>query len=117
MIKKYLHQSLKNSKGFSLIEGLVGVGLVAGLAVMVAQFGVQRKPVDRVATARTCDSVAQGAVDAIKRRGIYNQILNVNPVAGVRALPFPPFSHAPFVADTDLWPTEVRDVNTLGGYG
>lgn len=117
---KPLLTRLKNSQGFSLSEAVIGVSLIAVVAVLVARYGTQTSTSNRATRSRTCEAVAQGVIDAVKRRGVYKEIFNFAPLGANRSAGNL-FSHAPLVADADLWGAANGDganefrINSVGG--
>lgn len=95
--------SLKNSRGFSLTEALVGVGIITALALVVAKYSSETSTTSsRPVEARSCEAIAQSAIDKIKGYGVYKGIVSRNPINATRNFTNL-FSSTDHITDVNLW--------------
>lgn len=69
---------LGNERGISIVEGMVGLGAVAGLAAIIANISTNTNNRGLVYR-RACESMAVNAIDAITDEGIYMNVHHFNP--------------------------------------
>lgn len=76
-----------NQKGISLVEALIGVAVLGGIAIVITQANDNFRP-QRLGIKRVCQSHAQSILNTIQEETYYRSMVNFVPVgvgAGVRS--------------------------------
>lgn len=69
---------LSDERGISIVEGMIGLGAIAGLAAVIANISTNTNNRAMIYS-RACESMATNAIDAITDEGVYMDIHHFTP--------------------------------------
>lgn len=78
----------KNISGYSLVELLIGIAIISGAALIIANFSTSYNST-QTTTRRSCESYTESLINIVKEETPYRQILTTTP-SGADALRTPP---------------------------
>ncbi len=75
-------KTIRNNQGFSIIEALAGLSVIATLALVVTQFGVVRKVSKTAKMNTSCLSIAKSVIEKVKDASVSGRIRTYIPNEG-----------------------------------
>lgn len=124
----HVKKVLRDQRGMSLVEGLVAVGAVAGLAGLIATLSNQID-IQAYTLRRACDSLADSILESVSQEGLYSDVSQINLGQGAPTPGFPAvtpveltsaqgsalFNNIQIVQNSDLWPATITTTLVGGG--
>ena len=105
----------RNERGVSLVEGMVGLGAIAGLAAIIANISSNTNNRGMIYR-RACESMAVNAIDAITDEGIFMNVYDFTPSSSkinITTAEGAGLFTIDEIADGDLWPAASNMIDPV----